>query len=511
VPDGFVWSRVFAIIDLTCMDTLLLLGRLLICGVFLVAGLSKLADRAGSRQSMIAFGVPHALAGLLGICLPIAEIAIAVALIPASQAWLAAWGALALLVLFILGIGITLARGRKPDCHCFGQLHSKPIGLDLMGRNVVLALIPALIVYHGPRQPNFPSWFTFNSGGTVLLVLALAGLGLVLVQTWLVFQLVQQGGRVLHRLDAIEKNAGIGGQAAAAGPAPLGIPVGEPAPEFELEDLEGRPRSLEQLRSGGKPVLLLFTNPGCGPCHALLPEAVVWQRDSAEFFNLVFMSEGTVHDNRAKADEHGLNTVLLQRKRELAEAYKAEATPSAVLVRSDGKIGSAVAAGTEAIRTLVSNTINESLAGLVSIQLQEGNSAPPLVYPDLDGKMINLSQLRGEPATLLFWNPGCGYCQQMIEDVKAWEKKLAKTSRQALIISTGTVEANRNLGFRSRIVLDQNFSAGKAFGAGGTPSALMLDNQGKVVSKVAVGRPDILESIFSDRATADAPMPAARK
>jgi hypothetical protein len=40
---------------------------------------------------------------------------------------------LALLVLFIVAIAVTLARGRKPDCHCFGQLHSKPIGWDPSG------------------------------------------------------------------------------------------------------------------------------------------------------------------------------------------------------------------------------------------------------------------------------------------------------------------------------------------------------------------------------------------
>jgi thiol-disulfide isomerase/thioredoxin len=449
---------------------------------------------------MIGFGVPATLAGLFGMGLPIAEIVVAILLLPASLAWLGAWCALALLVLFLIGIGVALARGRKPDCHCFGQLHSKPIGWDLMSRDAALALIPALVIYRGPRQPSFLAWFTgFNSGSTVLVVLAFAGVGLLLFQTWLIFQLVKQGGRILLRLDAIEKGKGQG--EAAQPPPPPGLPVGAIAPEFNAEDLDGTPRSLEQMRTGGKPVLLLFTNPDCGPCNALLPEAAGWQRDSVEFFNLTLVSEGSVAGNRRKAEEYGLQTVILQDKRAISEAYKAEGTPSAVLVRPDGTIGSPVATGVEAIRSLVSNTMNESLAGLVPIQLQEGATVPPLVYPDLDGKMVNLSQVRGKPSIVLFWSPSCGFCQQMIEDVKAWEKNAAEAAEQLLIISTGTVEANRKLGFQSRTVLDQNFSAGKALGAGGTPSALLLDDRGRIVSKVAVGRQAIVDSIFRNCAS----------
>src|SRR5438876_7735029 len=105
------------------MDVLLLLARLLLAGVFLVAGLGKLADRGGSRQALIDFGVPAALASPLGILLPLAELAVAVALLLPRSAWWGAIGALTLLLLFIAGIGYNLTRGRTPDCHCFGQLH----------------------------------------------------------------------------------------------------------------------------------------------------------------------------------------------------------------------------------------------------------------------------------------------------------------------------------------------------------------------------------------------------
>ena len=85
----------------------------------------------------------------------------------------------------------------------------------------------------------------------------------------------------------------------------------------------------------------------------------------------------------------------------------------------------------------------------------------------------------------------------MADDLKKWEKKAAKAGTPVVLISTGTVEANRQQKFLSTILLDQNFSAGKAFGATGTPSALSLDDQARIVSKVAVGKQDILDSVFS--------------
>src|SRR5690349_7536129 len=119
------------------MSLVLLLARVLLALVFLVAGLAKLTDLAGSRQALRDFGVPAFLAPSFGVLLPLAELAVAVALLPTSSAWWGAVGALALLLIFVTGIGYNLARGRTPDCHCFGQLHSAPAGWSTLIRNLV--------------------------------------------------------------------------------------------------------------------------------------------------------------------------------------------------------------------------------------------------------------------------------------------------------------------------------------------------------------------------------------
>ena len=92
------------------LDILLLIARLLLAAVFVVAGITKLADRAGSRDSLIGCGLPRSLAVPFGLALPVVELVIAVTLIPTDSSWWGALGALALLLLFIAAIGFNLAR-----------------------------------------------------------------------------------------------------------------------------------------------------------------------------------------------------------------------------------------------------------------------------------------------------------------------------------------------------------------------------------------------------------------
>jgi peroxiredoxin len=120
-----------------------------------------------------------------------------------------------------------------------------------------------------------------------------------------------------------------------------------------------------------------------------------------------------------------------------------------------------------------------------------GASAPALTLPDLRSKSITLADFRGRSTLLLFWNPGCGFCQRMLDDLKAWEAR-PRGAPQLLVVSTGTVEANQAMGLRAPIVLDQGFSAGRQFGATGTPMAVLIDAQGRIASEVAAGAPAVL-------------------
>jgi hypothetical protein len=61
--------------------------------------------------------------------------------------------------------------------------------------------------------------------------------------------------------------------------------------------------------------VLLFTDPNCGPCTALLPEIGRWQREHSDVVTISLVSRGTLEENRAKTAEHGVERVLLQQGR----------------------------------------------------------------------------------------------------------------------------------------------------------------------------------------------------
>ena len=497
------------------MATGLLVARMLLALIFVVAGAAKLADRAGSRQAIIDFGLPAALAAPLGILLPLAELAVAAALIPTSTAWWGALGALALLLLFVAGISINLARGRKPECHCFGQLHSAPAGWKTLSRNGALAAVAGFVVWEGRdgAGASAVSWLgALSTAQLVGLIFGLVVLGLLVGTWWFLLHLLRQNGRLLARLEALEERLGIEGAAAQVSE---GLPVGSQAPAFELSGLYGETLTLEALRAPGRPVMLLFTDPGCGPCNALLPEIGRWQQEHAEELTLSLISRGTAEENRAKMTEHGLQHVLVQQDWEVYEAYQGTGTPSAVVVLPDGTIGSPVVGGAEAITTLVAQAAERpdqlpmmqptaqgepcpncgkvhAAAPTVPAGREIGEPAPEVRLADLDGKTVELEDFRGEKTLLLFWNPGCGFCQQMLDDLKQWEANPPEEAPNLLIVSAGTEEANEEMGLSSTVVLDQQFAVGSAFGASGTPSAVLVDEEGKVASEVAVGAPAVL-------------------
>jgi peroxiredoxin len=209
--------------------------------------------------------------------------------------------------------------------------------------------------------------------------------------------------------------------------------------------------------------------------------------------------------------KHGLKHVLVQRDWEVSEAYQSLATPSAVLIDLDGRIASTAAAGADAIRRLVS----ESRRGIpvitghqrsnghghadmhrgVPAGLPIGQRAPAVSLPDLDARIVNLADRAGPETLLLFWNPDCGFCQQMLPELREWEHRRPRVD--LLVLSSGSVEANRAMGLSSPLLLDEGGKAMRVFGANGTPMAVLIDPAGRVGSNIAAGAPAVLALLRS--------------
>ncbi len=87
--------------------------------------------------------------------------------------------------------------------------------------------------------------------GTVVAWLA------ILAGCWLGWQLLRQNGRILLRLDELEKR--LDALEFGEPSRPSGLPLNSPAPDFELPNLAGEPKTLAQFR--GQPLLLISSTP----------------------------------------------------------------------------------------------------------------------------------------------------------------------------------------------------------------------------------------------------------
>jgi peroxiredoxin len=135
-----------------------------------------------------------------------------------------------------------------------------------------------------------------------------------------------------------------------------GLKAGTPAPDFRLPDLKGRRRALADYR--GRRVLLVFSDPGCGPCQDLTPRLQDLRRaHTGNALEVLMVGRGDPDANRAKAREFGVTfPVVLQRQWEVSRQYAIFATPVGYLIDPAGVIEKDVAIGAEAILGLAAPT-----------------------------------------------------------------------------------------------------------------------------------------------------------
>lgn len=484
--------------------------RLAFAGIFLAAATGKaLGGSAKSRKAVSDFGVPPLLVVPVSFLLPLVELATGLLLLVPRFAEAAGIAAAVILVIFNAVIAANLIAGRKPPCNCFGQMHSEPIGWKTLARNAILAAIAAWLAWRAYINPS-ETGFRLPSGltGRDAAVISIATLVLmaIVIEGFLLLHQFRQNGRILLRLEMLESNRSMGLRLPPQPlPPPRGLPIGKLAPDFDLPNLSGGRTALQQLIGHNQGVVLIFSDPNCGPCNALMPDAATWQKTLGHEVSIVIISHGRRDINRTKASEHGVNQVLIETsKRNLAKTYHALGTPTAVAIRSDGTVGSYPVAGADEIRRLIV-TKGWTEAGFANFRatksqpnkprltLPIGSAAPPLRLSDLRGHLFDLGKGSQNATVLLFWNMKCGFCQRMIPRLKEWETLKSDHAVELVVVSSGSADENLVMGLRSVVLLDDKFEVGHSYGASGTPSGILIDEEGNIASELAVGESSILE------------------
>jgi len=133
-----------------------------------------------------------------------------------------------------------------------------------------------------------------------------------------------------------------------------GLKAGTVAPEFKLPLVGGGELALADLR--GRRVLLVFSDPNCGPCDEFAPRLQGLHKDRPDLY-VIMISRRDAAATGVKAKALGLTfPIVMQKQWEISLKYGMFATPIGYLIDEQGIVVKDVAVGIKPILALADET-----------------------------------------------------------------------------------------------------------------------------------------------------------
>ena len=329
------------------------------------------------------------------------------------------------------------------------------------------------------------------------------------------YQLLVQNGRLLLRVEALERRLDELDEDASTQPSLTGLPAGTVVQDFDLPTLTGERMRLSAWR--GQRVLLIFFSPDCGFCRQMAPDLGRLSPEPTDGRPVpLIITTGSVEDNRQLLEAAGVRCpILVQDDREVARLYHVDGTPMAYLIDERGSISAPLAAGAESLLALAEARAPLPASGSVPDEerrlrhlvtgapvksrinrsgLTAGTPAPDFRLPRVDGGELGLAELHGQKLLLVFSDPECGPCNQLAPQLERAYR--AGLRGEVLMVSRGSAEANRakvaeyELSFP--VVLQQHGEISRAYAMFATPIGYLIDEHGMIAADVAEGAEAIL-------------------
>lgn len=339
----------------------------------------------------------------------------------------------------------------------------------------------------------------------VLFVVLFVTVGAMLV---LLYQLLTQHGRLLLRVERLEvslADAGI-----ALSDALDGVAVGTQL-SFALPDSDGETVSLD--RYAGRRVLLVHWSPDCSFCDMVAGELADMQGLlRAKQVDVVLVSRGDPQANRDLTDHHGLSaTVLLCDDVGALECFAGVGTPAAYLLDEQGRVATGLVVGADKVAELVREVAGKqrrlssekplSQSKLERNGIKPGTQAPAFTLPDLDGGEVALEDHAGERRLVVFSDPHCGPCMDLAPRLARLYDDMCERGPALMMVSRGDAAENRDkrdrYGIRFPVGLQRSWEVSRKYGIFSTPVAFLIDEEGRIVTDVALG-PDAILGLLGD-------------
>lgn len=152
------------------------------------------------------------------------------------------------------------------------------------------------------------------------------------------------------------------------------------------------------------------------------------------------------------------------------------------------------------------------VAAPVRAAAPQGKSLPATMVPSatvqtLDGRRVQLADLvAGNPSMLIFWASWCPSCRQQVPSYKAAHERFRGTALQFVTVNAGVRETLETVrGYVKEndlpylVLFDTGQEALSAYRVSGTPTVLLLNAGGEIVSRAHAVGPEAIEALLAGR------------
>ena len=164
------------------------------------------------------------------------------------------------------------------------------------------------------------------------------------------------------------------------------------------------------------------------------------------------------------------------------------------LVRQNGRILSRIESLEAGVQKLLA-------APSTASGLKIGDTAPAFELPDASGVRHTLAEHLGRPVVLVFFDPSCGFCLEMAQQLAALPPQGQEGGSLPLVVASRGVDANaawmRDCEGRCRVLFQNADEVAAQYSLDGTPMGCLIDESGRIASEVVAGPEALMALIHS--------------
>lgn len=130
--------------------------------------------------------------------------------------------------------------------------------------------------------------------------------------------------------------------------------------------------------------------------------------------------------------------------------------------------------------------------------LQPGKRAPDFELPDVEGNQVGLRDFSGRKVLLIFVQPGCGPCHEIIPELNRVHR-----AGEACVLAINNAEPDEARTWFEEVrpqfpvVVQQHWSVSKRYEIFATPFAYLIDERGIITSRGVAGNRQYLEYVLT--------------